>query len=271
MSGTPHLEAYFERIGYTASPRPDLETLRGIHLRHALTIAFENLDPLLRRPVRLDLDSLEHKLLRSGRGGYCFEQNLLLSQVLRTIGFRVTDLAARVVWNAPPGALRPRTHMLLRVELDDGPYVADVGFGGLTLTAPLRLAPDIEQPTPHETFRLVAMDAGFVMEALLRGSWAALYWFDLQPQLLPDYEVSNWYVSTHPQSHFVTSLIAARAFTGGRFALSNRQLSIHHLDAASEQRTLSGPVELRTVLQETFGLTLPQEPGLDDALARLTA
>ncbi len=271
MSGQPDLDAYFERIGYSGAPRPDLPTLRGIHLQHAVTIAFENLDPLLRRPVRLDLDSLEHKLLRSCRGGYCFEQNQLLSLVLRAIGFRVTDLAARVVWNAPPGVLRPRSHMLLRIDLEDGPYVADVGFGGLTLTAPLRLAADIEQPTPHETFRLVATDDGFVLEALLRESWAALYRFDLQPQLPPDYEVANWYVSTHPQSHFVTSLIAARPFSGGRFALSNNQLSIHRPGAASEQRTLPGPAELRAVLQETFGLTLPEEPGLDETLARLTA
>ncbi len=191
--------------------------------------------------------------------------------MLRAIGFRVTDLAARVVWNAPPRVLRPRSHMLLRIDLEDGPYVADVGFGGLTLTAPLRLAADIEQPTPHETFRLVATDDGFVLEALLRESWAALYRFDLQPQLPPDYEVANWYVSTHPQSHFVTSLIAARPFSGGRFALSNNQLSIHRPGAASEQRTLPGPAELRAVLQETFGLTLPEEPGLDETLARLTA
>lgn len=270
MSRRPDLDAYFERIGFRDPPRPDLQTLRGIHLQHALTIAFENLDPLLRRPVRLDLDSLERKLLRSRRGGYCFEQNQLLSLVLRTIGFRVTDLAARVVWNAPPGALRPRSHMLLRIDLEDGPYVADVGFGGLTLTAPLRLAADIEQRTPHETFRLVATDDGFVLEALLQ-EWAALYRFDLQPQLPPDYEVANWYVSTHPQSHFVTSLIAARPFSGGRFALSNNQLSIHRLGGPSEQRTLHGPAELRAVLQETFGLALPDEPGLDETLTRLAA
>lgn len=271
MIDTVDLDAYCARIGYTGPRRPDLQTLRGIHLQHSLSIAFENLDPLLRRPVRLDLPSVEHKLVRSRRGGYCFEQNLLLSHVLRTIGFEVTDLAARVLWNAPQGAVRPRSHMLLLVDLQDGSYVADAGFGGLTLTAPLRLAPDIEQPTPHEVFRLIRMDDGFIMEALLRGSWAALYRFDLQPQFLPDYEVANWYVSTHPQSHFVTSLTAARAFPGGRFALSNTQLSTYRLGAEPEQRTLRSRSELRSVLQESFGLTLPDDPALDETLTRLTA
>jgi N-hydroxyarylamine O-acetyltransferase len=265
------LDAYFRRIGYAGSREPTLDTLRRIHQAHALTIPFENLDPLLRRTVRLDLPSLERKLLHCGRGGYCFEQNLLLSHVLQTLGFRVVNLAARVLWNAPRGAERPRSHMLLRVDLDDEPYIADVGFGGLTLTAPLRLLPKIEQATPHEMFRLIQTSDGFVMEALVRGSWAALYRFDLQPQLLPDYEVANWFVSTHPLSHFVTSLIVARPFTGGRFALSNNQLSVHRLGAASEQRVLSSTAELRTALQDTFGLSLPDAANLDQTLARLIA
>ncbi len=280
MSATVNLDAYFERIGYTGAREPTLEALRAIHLRHALSIAFENLDPLLRRPVRLDLASLEAKLVHGGRGGYCFEQNLLLGAVLRALGFRVTDLAARVMWNAPEGALRPRTHMLLRIGLEQdgaaaqggaasGDYVADVGFGGLTLTAPLRLAPDIEQSTPHDTFRLLRMDESFVMQAWIRDAWASLYQFDLQPQLLPDFEVANWYVSTLPESHFVNSLLVARAAADRRLALRNNQLSIHHAGGTSEQRTLGGVDELRTVLQETFGITLPEVPLLEETLGKL--
>src|SRR5689334_9048986 len=131
------LDAYFERIGYTGAGTPTLDTLRVILLRHTEAIAFENLDPLLRRRVRLDAASLERKLVRDGRGGYCFEHNLLLRHALEGIGFAVTGLAARVIWNAPEGALRPRTHMLLRVQVEGTPYLADVGFGGQTLTGPL--------------------------------------------------------------------------------------------------------------------------------------
>src|SRR5215469_6173957 len=178
------LEAYFRRIGYSGPRDPILDTLRGIHLRHALSMPFENLDPLLGRTPRLDLPSLHRKLVLGGRGGYCFEQNLLLSHVLQTLGFHVVNLGARVVWNAPPGTVRPRTHMLLRVDLPGGPYIADVGFGGLTLTAPLRLLPGLEQATPHEAFRVIELGDGFVIEACVREAWKALYWFDLQPQLV---------------------------------------------------------------------------------------
>ncbi len=269
-AGAVDVDAYFRRIGYAGSREPTLDTLRGIHLCHAVSIPFENLDPLLGHTVRLDLPSLDHKLVRSGRGGYCFEQNLLLSHILQTLGFRTVNLAARVLWNAPPGAVRPRSHMLLRVDLDDGPYIADVGFGGLTLTAPLRLDTKIEQATPHEMFRLLEADDGFVMEALIQDSWAALYRFDLQPQFLPDYEVASWFVSTHPQSHFVTSLIVARPEAGRRFALSNNQLTVHRAGVAPDRRVLSSVGELRDVLQDTFGLKLPDAPDLDAVLKRLS-
>lgn len=97
-------------------------------MRHAEAIPFENLNPLLRWPVRLDAPSLQRKMVRAGRGGYCFEQNLLLSHALTALGFRVTGLAARMLWNVPEGVVTPRGHMLLCVDIDEQPYIVDVGF-----------------------------------------------------------------------------------------------------------------------------------------------
>ncbi len=263
------LEAYFRRIGYFGPREPTLDVLRGIHARHPQAIPFENLDPFLRRPVKLDLTTLERKLVHEGRGGYCFEHNLLLSAVLRSLGFRVTGLAARVVWNAPEGAVRPRGHMLLKIEFAGEPYIADVGFGGLTLTAPLRLAAGLVQQTPHEPFRLVETQGQFVLQALVRDVWRALYCFDLQPQLLPDYEIVNWYLSNHPESHFVNGLIIARAAADRRFALADRRLSVHPRGGATEQREIASPAELRSVLEETFDIRVPEGDDVDARLARL--
>jgi N-hydroxyarylamine O-acetyltransferase len=270
MSGTIDLDGYFQRIGYGGARAPTLETLRGIHLRHALTIPFENLDPFLRRPVRLDLTSLQQKLVRDRRGGYCFEHNLLFKAVLDALGFQVTGLAARVMWNLPDGVTLPRTHMLLRIPLDGQDYLADVGFGGQTLTAPIKLIADIEQATPHEPFRLLrAGDDLFLKQAKLRGEWKPLHRFDLQPQLLPDYEVANWYVSTHPESRFVKNLTAAMPAPGRRYALFNREFTVHPLDGPSEQRQLSGAREIRAVLEEVFGLAIPADLEFDAALEKL--
>lgn len=265
------LDAYFQRIGYSGERTATLATLRALLVRHTESIAFENLNPLLRWPVLLDPASLQQKLVREQRGGYCFEHNLLLSHVLQLLGFRVTGLAARVLWNAPENVTGPRGHMLLRVELDGTPYLADVGFGSMTLTGPLRLEPDVEQATPHEPFRLLRMGDTFVMQAKVRKEWKALYRFDLQEQLLPDYEVTNWYLSTHPRSHFVTGLVAARPARDRRFGLRNLELSVHHLGGASERRVLRSVTELRGALEESFLLKLPDAPELDAALGRVVA
>jgi len=267
-SGTD-LEAYFRRIGYTGKVLPTLETLKGIHVRHAETIPFENLNPFLRWPVRLDPPSLEQKLISDGRGGYCFEQNLLLSHVLKALGFHVTGLAARVLWNQPEDAITTRSHMLLRVDLEEGPYIADVGFGGQTLTGPLRLEPDVEQATPHEPFRVIQAGGGFKLQSKIGGTWKTLYRFDLQEQFQLDYEVSNYYLSTHPGSRFVKNLVVARPAADRRYALLNNQLAVHHLDGPTERSVLSSVSEIRGTLEGPFRLRLPDARELDGVLERL--
>jgi len=274
---TVDLDAYFERIGYTGPRRPTLETLQSLHLQHTQTIPFENLDPLSGRPVRLDPASLERKLIHERRGGYCFEHNLLFSNVLQQLGFTATGLAARVVYNAPEGVIRPRGHMLLRVDLSDGPHIADVGFGGLTLTGPLRLAADVVQSTPHEPFRIVvpaererqSPGPEFMLQVQIRDTWSTLYRFDLQPQLAIDYESPNWYLSTYPESRFVTNLLCARPLPGKRFALADNRLTIHHLNGGSEHQILASTAEIRDALRTKFGVHLLTDSALDAAIDRL--
>ena len=134
-----NLKAYFERIGFAGSIAPTLATLDLLHALHPATIPFENLSPLMGDPVALDQPSLERKLLSERRGGYCFEHNLLFKRMLQDLDFVVRPLLARVVWTNPDGANRPPSHLLLLVEVNGQNHIADVGFGGLTLTTPLRL------------------------------------------------------------------------------------------------------------------------------------
>jgi N-hydroxyarylamine O-acetyltransferase len=272
MIRTIDLDSYFQRIGYHGARTPTLGTLQAVHLRHPQAIAFEALDPLLKRPISLDSRALEQKLVRGGRGGWCFEQNWLFADALRSLGFQVTGLAARVMWGAPVDAIRPRTHMLLRIDdLDGGPYIADVGFGGLTLTGPLRLIAGVEQGTPHETFRLGEIPGGFVLLARVRDVWKPLYSFDLQPNVLEDYEVWNWYLENHASSPFLNNLMVARVAADRRYGLLNNKLSIHHLQGESEQTTLASAAELRAALTEAFQIRLPEDPGLEALLARFTS
>jgi N-hydroxyarylamine O-acetyltransferase len=271
MSAAIDLDAYFERVGYDGPRVPTLESLRTLHERHTQTIPFENLSPLMRVPVRLDAPALQQKLIAERRGGYCFEQNLLFSHVLRGIGFEVAWLAARVLANTPTDGPAARTHMLLLVSVGHQPCIADVGFGGLTLTGPLRLEVDVEQSTPHEPFRLVAQDDELVMQAWFGGIWNSLYRFGLQEQLLADYEVTNWYLSNHPDSKFVTNLIAARPDPDRRYALRNTVFSVHHLNGHTERRVLDSTEAVKNVLETAFRINLPDTPALLESVDRIVA
>jgi len=269
MNPSIDLNAYLARIGHTGAVRPTLETLKALALLQPRAIPFENLNPLLGLPVLLDLASLERKLLHEGRGGYCFELNHLLKHALEAIGFEVHGLAARVLWNQPEEAVTPRSHMLLRLKLDGQDYLVDSAFGGMTLTSVLRLEPGLEQTTAHEPFRLVSDRAGyFRMQVRIRGEWMTLYRFDLQEQLPPDYEFSNYYLSTHPRSHFKANLYAGRTAEGRRYALHNAQFTIHHLGGPSETRVLTSAAEIRETLERDFLLKLPESPELERVLTR---
>jgi len=270
MAAAPGLDAYFARIGFDGAAAPTLATLERLHALHPAAIPFENLSPFIGEEVALDPESLQAKLVAGGRGGWCFEQNLLFAHMLRAVGFNLTMLAARVRWNAPPEELRPRSHMLLQVHLPGGDRIADVGFGGLVLTAPLELRPGIEQETPNETFRLRESPAGmYGLDANVAGEWMALYAFDLQEQLVPDYEVSNWYLANHPRSQFLSGVIAARSEPGLRHALRSGRYAIHRRGEATEARELRSVADYREVLSGPIGIRLPDSPELDRRLARL--
>lgn len=257
------LDAYFARIGHAGSRDASLDTLKTLHFLHPQAIPFENMDPFLGRPVRLDAASLQDKMVLDGRGGYCFEHNLIFMHALKALGFEVGGLAARVLWGQSEDAITARGHMLLRAELDGRTYIADVGFGGLTLTAPLLLEPDLEQTTPHETFRIVETGDHFRLQAAIGGGWRSLYRFDLQPQCEVDYSVTNYFMSTNPASHFLTSVLAARAAPDRRYALRGDRLSIHHIDGRTEQKQIATATELADTLEGQLGITIPDRTAFE--------
>lgn len=269
MTTSINLDNYFERIGYEGPASPTLDTLKILHQKHTENIPFENLNPFLGMEVKLNSKSLEQKMVLNKRGGYCFEQNLLFLEVLRTLGFRAKGLAARLRWNQPEDEITSRGHMLLLIEIEDQKYIADVGFGGLTLTTPLRLETGITQETPHEPYRLIRKGEDFLMQTLVRSEWKDVYQFNLVENFVPDYEITNWYLSNHPESHFVTGLIAARPAPGRRYALRDNRFSVHHLNGETEKQTLETPGEILEVLETYFWLSLPEENGLDKKLSQL--
>ena len=94
--------------------------------------------------------------------------------------------------------------MLLKVDLPDGPYLADVGFGACVLDTPLQLKTDVEQRTAMGTYRLSEADGLFSLSAKQPAGWRTMYAFNLEPQIQSDHELANWYTSTSPLVPFTT-------------------------------------------------------------------
>ena len=262
------LDRYLDRIGITGPLTPDRGSLAKIVAAHPGAIPFENIDPLLGTPVLLDADALASKLLENGRGGFCFEQNLLLKAALEEVGFAVTGHTARVLWNAAPGATGGRTHMLLLVALPGGPVMVDGGFGGNTPTGVLDLVDGEPQNTPHERFQLTRDGDAWVQAIELEGTWRPTYRFTVEPQYQADYEMGSHYMATSQRSHFVYGLTCARALPGKRLTLRNFDYAIHHVGGASERRRLENASAVCDVVEKDFGIRLPDRAAL---IARIDA
>lgn len=264
------LGAYFTRVGYDGPRKPTLDTLRALHRLHPQAIAFENLTPLLGEPVPLDAPSLHAKMVRDGRGGYCFEHNLLFASVLEALGFKFRVLTGWPRLGTSPDNPRPRTHVLLLVEADGAEWIVDVGFGGNTITAPLNLKSREPQDTPHEPARLIETEIGLAVQSKIAGEWQTLVEFDLDKQAFAELEMGNWFTSTHPKSRFVNGLMAARVEPGKRYGMLDNQFVTHNVGGKSERRALKSAAEMRETLANVFKIKLPATPKLDDVFTRLT-
>jgi N-hydroxyarylamine O-acetyltransferase len=250
------LDAYLSRIGYQGGLDPNLETLRSLHQAHALHIPFEDLDVLLGQPIALDLERLQAKLVAGRRGGYCFEHNSLFAAVLESLGFHLTRLAARVRLGG--SRHRPRTHMLLSVDLEGEPWLADVGFGGGGLLHPIPLRSRELVTQAGWNYRLVDEEGGIhVLQTQDDGAWLDLYAFTQEPQIPIDYVVANHFTSTHPQSLFRNTLLVQQTGLESRIMLLNRELT----EQRPEGRTttiLPDDDAILTALADRFGLHFPR-------------
>jgi N-hydroxyarylamine O-acetyltransferase len=249
--------AWLKRIGYVGALEPTLDTLHQLILAHSHAIAYESLDIMLGRTPRLDLASLQRKMIFGGRGGYCLEQNMLFREGLRSLGYNITSLQGRVVRGMAIDAPRPAIHMLLQINLPEGPYLADVGFGNLAPTAALLLRPGVEQETPHETMRFVDIGGELTLQSRLRDAWEHIYRVIPYPRYDGEYEITNWYTATHPDAPYHGNIIAARPGPNRvRRTMFNARVTVRHASGEVERRLLTDEAEFRSVLKNEFGLNM---------------
>jgi N-hydroxyarylamine O-acetyltransferase len=250
-------DAYLRRIEFDGRATPTLETLSQLVERHAASIPFENIDVLAGRVPRLDLASLHDKFIRRRRGGYCFEQNGFFLAALRQIGFAAVGLEGRVRSGVPAEVVTARTHMAIRVTIDSEHYLADVGFGALAPTRPLRWVELEVQRDPVGDYRLLKVDDDHLLQCQVREGWTDCY--RLAPSLPHpiDYEMGNWFVATFPTAFLRQNLLVARSTSRGRLTLFNDTLTLRRPALAPpEERKLGSRSELADALADEFGLRI---------------
>ena len=246
------LDAYLTRIGLSGRP-----TLAQVHRAHITSIPFENLDPHRGIPVSLETADLERKLVAARRGGYCFEQNLLLKAALEALGYEVEPFLARVRVGADPGVLRPRSHLLLKVRAEGSDWHADVGFGNGSLLEPLPWGPGDEHIQGGWQFRVVAEGPLLVLQTLRGSEWTDVYAFAPEAAPAVDLETSNWHTATHPHSPFVTGLIVSKQDRDGT------RTTLSDWNGLALTRETPGGATVTDVDREAVAQLLASEFGLE--------
>ena len=250
------LRAYLTRVGFAGEPRPDLETLRRLHRAHVENIPFENLDVALGRAVSRDPAAIFDKLVRRGRGGWCYEMNGLFAAVLETIGFDVVRMAGGVM-RATLGDTALGNHLVLAAQLDRR-YLVDVGFGnGLAEPMPVVDGSGTQGPL---TFRIEDLGAGWwrFHDDPRSGS---SFDFELQrgDERLLDQRCA--WLQSNAESPFVLNATVQRRFADKHAALRGRRLTWTYADRVETRDVVDADDYART-LEREFGLNFPEARAL---------
>jgi N-hydroxyarylamine O-acetyltransferase len=250
------LDAYCRRIGYAGPRTATLPVLRELQRLHAAEIPYESFDVRLGLGIDLAPAVVDAKLIGARRGGYCFELNTLFLRALLAFGFRAEPLSARSRWRRPLHERVARTHMAIRVRLDERDWLTDVGFASCMLTSPLDMNDRSPQQTVHEPVRLVPLPGELRIERQLAGEWQPLYDLLLAPQEAVDLLAANWLISTHPASTFHEHLVISRTRDEVRHVLVDARLTTRTASGV-EHRDLDA-VQLEQSVAEDFGLPIQE-------------
>ena len=249
------LSAYLHRIRFDGGVRPDLATLSAIHRAHQYAIPFENLDVLLHRPVVLDLAASYDKIVRQGRGGWCYEMNGVMGWALKQIGFEVMRMGAGVM-RVLAGDAQLGNHLCLLVSLDQ-PYLVDVGFGG-SMAEPFPLRASEREDRPYR-LGLSKLDDSYWRFAEIAHGDGDPFSFDFRVAPADEALLAQkcQFLQTDPASPFIQNLIVQRRTADTHLSLRGRVLQTTH-STRVEKKLLNSADELVTTLRDSFDLDIPE-------------
>ncbi|XP_060715697.1 arylamine N-acetyltransferase, pineal gland isozyme NAT-10-like isoform X1 [Tachysurus vachellii] len=274
-----NLQEYFRRIGFGGVyEKPDLVTLRAVHELHVMSVPFENFSIHCGERNTMDLQIIYEKIVRNRRGGWCCENNLLFSWVLREMGYKYTMLGAKV-FNTLKNDFNPMdSHLINMVEIEGKPYIADVSFGvSYQIWYPLEMIAGKDQPQPSGIFRLMNDGETWMLEKIGRKPLVqneafassslvdkrqtkTIYSFVLTPRGIDHFLNTSEYLQTSPESLFTQkSICSLQTPTGFRALIGWTYCEVtFNPDEDTdliEMRDVADS-EIETILKEKFNIVL---------------
>jgi len=229
------LDAYLSRVGEPAAA-PSRPALHALHEAHVRTFTFDNIDVILDQHPGVRLDAVQEKFVGRGRGGYCFEHNVVFAAVLERLGYDVERRLGRV---GDPSA--PRTHCVLVVTVDGERVLADPGFG-MSLLRPISLTDGAEDDYGGWRYRLRQVTLGggwgWALERWRDEHWEAMHLHDELPVHPLDYVVGHHFTSTYPSIHFRQMLMLTRHLPDRHVAVTHETVTVRRPGRPTEHREL---------------------------------
>ena len=249
------INLYLKKMNYKDEVKIDYNTLSKLQLAHLTNIPYENIDVLNKKPLSLDAQDLFNKMILNKRGGYCFELNGLYSNLLKSLGFKVTNLAGRFIYQ--DGKTRMRLHRILKVDIDNKSYISDVGV----LSELPRKSLELEIGKIQNDgkcdykFELDENKEYILYQRKPNKDWKQIYSFSLEPQLDIDYVLPCFYCETHSNSPFINSMKVAIYTEDEHIRLFDGEL-IFYKDGKVRKLEKINDEKIESVLKEYFGIVL---------------
>lgn len=248
------INEYLERIAYKGSLNPDLEVLQALQKRHLFHIPFENLEIHYGGPILLKKDLIFDKIVKRGRGGFCYEMNGLYYFLLKEIGFEVRRVEGRVFSTRRKEYGLPFDHLTIIVTVEEQEYLCDVGYGEFSIH-PLPIVFDEIIPDQRGDFKMIRKEPFIKVFKKGKDNWLPEYIFTEATQSWEAFEEMCNYHQSNPESTFTQKKLITQATENGRITLTGKKLKIKE-GQDLEEFNIDNEAVFKKTLLDNFKVTI---------------
>lgn len=246
------IDTYLGDLGLTASLNIDF--LKDLQSRHVAQYSFNSLAVVLGQDISLELEDIFNKIVKKNRGGYCFEHNKLVNNLLSELGFDARLLMAKVVYNRDVDV--PRTHRVTLVNLEGDDYIVDAGFGHFGARYPVKLELGLEQDQGDARYRIIQnAKKEYCYQMIKNNEFFTLYTFNLNYYTEAECLPAHFYSHKSPSAAFVNNMVVCRKFFNDTLSLRNGEY-LRISNEQTEAKTVESSKELFDILTHDFELDL---------------